>query len=456
MDSQHEQQPSKDEGMVEDDEDSEDHGLSFDDIISPGGQHLNFGTFQNMEIKKLWAVAMPDNMSVVINKYGTNLFKSKSDSLAAIEAKYALNFGTTSLRLPTCKGGGIMTTEVALASDLNVQTEVASPSFPSPELGSQQAPHGEMSSQEDLIEPGTTQMHNQEAGKETSKQTSKEILDNNQVELTERSQIEEHTQEEVAPGGITGNEDASEQEQVVPHQVPSDQQGARRQNDHLQQQEKIRQSERIKKQNNGQIKVANKAEALAKKKNLEGNSHFSQNSFAVLNNNELMIRAHQMGVNSDNLTSEQFDILKDLELARAGLISRSNSSSNEINSDLMPQPNVKDVKCIEWLSDESDGGEFIVVSAKKSRKKRGRRKTNILGKQTPVDTHPFDGGVQKEHCEVGMDKDQEPNTHPSDGGNQSIKDTHPLDGGIQKNDGAPKIFSGYNLRKVVKTKHMEL
>jgi len=218
---------------VEDDEDSEDQGLSFDDIISPGGQHLNFGTFQNMEIKKLWAVAMPDNMSAMINKYGTNLFKSKSDPLAAIEAKHALNFRTTSLTPPTCKGGGIMTAEVALASDLNVQTEVASPSFPSPELGSQQAPHGEMSSQEDLIEPGTTQMHNQEAGKETSKQTLKEILDNNQVELTERSQTEEHTQEEVAPRGITGNEDASEQEQVVPHQVPSDQQGARRQNDHL-------------------------------------------------------------------------------------------------------------------------------------------------------------------------------------------------------------------------------
>ena len=54
--------------MDGEDDDSEDQGLCFDDIISPGGEHLNFGTFQNMEIKKLWAVRMPDNNSTIINE----------------------------------------------------------------------------------------------------------------------------------------------------------------------------------------------------------------------------------------------------------------------------------------------------------------------------------------------------------------------------------------------------
>lgn len=33
-------------------EESDDQGPYFDDIISPGEQHINFGTFQDMEIKK--------------------------------------------------------------------------------------------------------------------------------------------------------------------------------------------------------------------------------------------------------------------------------------------------------------------------------------------------------------------------------------------------------------------
>jgi len=34
-------------------EESEDQGLCFDDIISPRGQHLSFGTIENMETKNI-------------------------------------------------------------------------------------------------------------------------------------------------------------------------------------------------------------------------------------------------------------------------------------------------------------------------------------------------------------------------------------------------------------------
>jgi len=73
--------------------DNSDQGLSFDDYISPGGEHFTFGSFQNVEIKNLWKVETGDNSSTIINEYGFNLFKSKSDPLVAVEAKNALLSG---------------------------------------------------------------------------------------------------------------------------------------------------------------------------------------------------------------------------------------------------------------------------------------------------------------------------------------------------------------------------
>ena len=43
-----------------------------------------------MEIKNLWSVKLSENVSAVINEYGSNLVKFKFDPLAAIEAKNAL------------------------------------------------------------------------------------------------------------------------------------------------------------------------------------------------------------------------------------------------------------------------------------------------------------------------------------------------------------------------------
>jgi hypothetical protein len=60
-------------------EDSDDPGLCFDDIISPGGELLNFGTFQNLEIRSLWTFPLNNHKSAVINEYGTNISTSKSD-----------------------------------------------------------------------------------------------------------------------------------------------------------------------------------------------------------------------------------------------------------------------------------------------------------------------------------------------------------------------------------------
>ena len=81
--------------VEDDEEDSEDQGFSFDDIISLGRQHRNFGSFQDMEINNLWIMKLQDNKSVVINEYGSNLLSYKYDPLAVVEAKKSISLWPT-------------------------------------------------------------------------------------------------------------------------------------------------------------------------------------------------------------------------------------------------------------------------------------------------------------------------------------------------------------------------
>lgn len=61
-------------------------------------------------------------------------------------------------------------------------------------------------------------------------------------------------------------------------------------NKETQEQMQTRQSQRVKEQGMQGIKIAEKAMLTKKKKNLEGNTTNSKNSFVVLNNDELVVR----------------------------------------------------------------------------------------------------------------------------------------------------------------------
>jgi len=71
-------------------EDSEDEGLKIGDPIIAGSDQLRFDTFDTLEIKMLSSIHMDDSAQVVINEYGSNLEKSKSDPFATIEAKNSI------------------------------------------------------------------------------------------------------------------------------------------------------------------------------------------------------------------------------------------------------------------------------------------------------------------------------------------------------------------------------
>jgi hypothetical protein len=164
-----------------------------------------------------------------------------------------------------------------------------------------------------------------------------------------------------------------------------------------------RQSQRIKEQGLEGVKMADKAALVAQKKNLEGNHLKLKNSFAVLSNNELIVRAGKMGVETSRIDMEKIELIKDLETARANMENRmeDTNESSEIEN-MIPLP-LEEMKYIEWKSDSSDEEGFRVASKKRSRKK-GRKSRITTFKETkgagphPLDvTSPFEGGSTR-HC----------------------------------------------------------
>jgi hypothetical protein len=76
--------------MARNDDDSEDEGLKIGNLIEPGSDQLRFGNFDHMEVRMLTSIHFDDAARIVINEYGSNMEKFKSDPLATIEAKNAL------------------------------------------------------------------------------------------------------------------------------------------------------------------------------------------------------------------------------------------------------------------------------------------------------------------------------------------------------------------------------
>jgi 2-C-methyl-D-erythritol 4-phosphate cytidylyltransferase len=69
-------------------------------------------------------------------------------------------------------------------------------------------------------------------------------------------------------------------------------------------------------QGNTSTRVADKAKAAAEKKDLSGTSLNASNSFAILDDDDIIARALEMGVNQCSLPLEKVHYLKDLEIAR--------------------------------------------------------------------------------------------------------------------------------------------
>lgn len=331
-------------------EESEDEGLKFEDLLSPGGQNVNFGSFKQHEIRKIWNMRIAENKSTAINEYGSNLFKSKFDPLAAIEAKAALMSQTTAMEHSSRKD--LAHEEIKMAGKSDLQAQV-----PSSPLGTQEAPEVEWSSQE------TTILKSTEENMEEIKMG--EVME--LVKPADKEKIEEGQINKMSPAGNNFEIDC-------PHEIHTEnnfgKMEARRMKEPADpREEKMdrRHNERVQNQGTGDLNISDKAEALKDKKNMPGNSHpHTQNSFAVLSNDALISISNKMGVNTSSLSFEHFDILRDLENARSNIESRNEEKdTNEKDTDnFLP---LVEIKLIAWESEESDEEGFKPVMSNKKK-----------------------------------------------------------------------------------------
>jgi hypothetical protein len=152
-----------------------------------------------------------------------------------------------------------------------------------------------------------------------------------------------------------------------------------------------RHSQRVKEQGLQGIKIAEKAVLAAQKKNLEGNHTNFRNSFAVLNNSVLAGRAGKMGVNTDNVDLEKFDILRELEHARNNLVEKLNHVEGSQTLESLENLPLEEMKFIEWKSDSSEEEDFQVVKSRISKKKERKLKNQSKKSPKGTDGHPYDG-----------------------------------------------------------------
>jgi hypothetical protein len=292
-------------------EGSEDSGPYFEDLLSPGGEHLHFGTWKPTEMQKIARMQVAEEKSVAFNEYGSNLIKYKFDPLAVIEAKFAMAQGED-----CAKGEAqlVCSQKTVVEEEKNARLEESEvPCHPSPGIGTQEGPGCDLSSQEE-VEEKEHRTQEVETLKDGSGDTQmspcwETIEEENEKDEEERSQEKENI-------GVADRMETSEPATILykilqPSSISFNiDQGQKRQ------------SQRIKEEGWEGVKVLDKATWAMQKKNLEGNHLNLKNSFAVLDNDELVIRSKKMGIDTTNLDLENFDVLKDLEKARACLKDR--------------------------------------------------------------------------------------------------------------------------------------
>jgi hypothetical protein len=184
---------------------------------------------------------------------------------------------------------------------------------PSPGTGTQEGPGFELSSQE-KVEEKEEKTHEDKTTKDGSGDTQmspcwEDIEEKNDKEEEERSQEKENM---CVDDKMETNDTALALDKILqPSNISSNtDQGQKRQ------------SQRIKEQGWEGVKVMDKATWATQKKNLKDKQLNFKNSFAVLDNNELVIRSKKMGIDTTNLDLENFDVLKDLEKSRASMKDR--------------------------------------------------------------------------------------------------------------------------------------
>jgi hypothetical protein len=107
---------------------------------------------------------------------------------------------------------------------------------------------------------------------------------------------------------------------------------------------------------------------------LEGMTLPTKNSFSILSNDEIVVLAADMGVTISIENFHIVDIMKDLESARLALDKTKSARPPEQIEEVEPNVEIdsNDVPLLEWLDDDFEGEQFILVQSRKKRKETTR------------------------------------------------------------------------------------
>jgi hypothetical protein len=138
-----------------------------------------------------------------------------------------------------------------------------------------------------------------------------------------------------------------------------------------------RRSSRMSNQGGTSTKVADKAAAAAKKKDLSGTSLNTSNSFAVLDDDDIIARALEMGASQCSLPLEKVHYLKDLEIARHSIKEMQGKETAVVNE----SDTILLLGFNEELEDDIDDFTPVVSRRTKKQRKSAEKKK---GRGTPT------------------------------------------------------------------------
>lgn len=141
------------------------------------------------------------------------------------------------------------------------------------------------------------------------------------------------------------------------------------------------------------IKIAEKAEELTRKRNLEGTNLTSKNSFSVLSDENLMNKSNKMGVAVNINELDFINVIKDLEVARHTLETKRHMMDKNVPGPIeVASPSVEQ-QLLGWHSESSDDEGFQLVSYKRSRK--NKKKVTFCGSREKYLTSPSEDAGRK-------------------------------------------------------------
>jgi hypothetical protein len=130
-------------------------------------------------------------------------------------------------------------------------------------------------------------------------------------------------------------------------------------------------------------KAAKNQQDAGKKKALEGTTLSNHNSFALLDNDMIVNLASEMGISIPLDQFDAIDVMKDLEIARHALDrvkKKEIVDPNECDEKIALQND--EIPMLEWLDEESEGEQFILLQSKK--KKQVQIQLDHIVKNEPV------------------------------------------------------------------------